>query len=135
MLIMQRLFEAYICLLLCRFKKRDNFLYEESLPSEKAYLLEFLQKALRTTKDPKAVQEMNDRISWIKDLEIKSCLVNKCGWREVKRSKPNRNLSHIADIQKQRLFDKYNDLEATGKLSSFIQKKSVLISCRHISIK
>ncbi|KAH9609504.1 hypothetical protein KSS87_014050 [Heliosperma pusillum] len=111
------------------FKKRYNFLYEESLPSEKADL----QKALRTTKDPKAVQEMSDRISWINKQLTKSesskrteaQILSEHKKKEREAAKQGKRPYYLkkSDIQKQRLIDKYNDLKATGKLNSFIQKK------------
>jgi len=47
--------------LACRFRKRYNFLFDENFPAEK----ERLQKMIKKSKDPNAIEEMKSRITWI----------------------------------------------------------------------
>ncbi|KAK9716509.1 hypothetical protein RND81_06G238100 [Saponaria officinalis] len=111
------------------FKKRYNFIYEESLPAEKTEL----QKQLKTSNDPKTIQELNDRMSWInkqlkksestKRTDAQILAEHKKKEREAAKQGKRPFYLKKSDIRKQTLLEKYNNLKASGKLDSFIQKK------------
>ena len=81
-----------LILLACRFRKRYNFLFDENFPAEKEvcsvvklkcmdalirrcsvkiipscifWYLQRLQKMIKKSKDPNAIEEMKSRITWI----------------------------------------------------------------------
>ncbi|CAL9166169.1 unnamed protein product [Musa hybrid cultivar] len=110
------------------FRKRYSFLFEVELPAEK----ERLQKLIRKSKDPNAVEELKSHLSWI-DEQIKSG-PRKCAESEIlsehikkereaaKRGKQPYYLKK-SEIRERKLIQKYNELKAAGKLDSYIEKR------------
>ncbi|KAF9689384.1 hypothetical protein SADUNF_Sadunf01G0086700 [Salix dunnii] len=85
------------------FRKRYEFLFKNNLPAEK----EELKKQLKKSNDPKVIEQLKERVSWIE--------------KQVKFESTKQ--TDAAEIRKQRLIEKYNKLKASGKLESFIEKR------------
>ncbi|XP_028774054.1 ribosomal RNA processing protein 36 homolog [Neltuma alba] len=110
------------------FRKRYNFLFDGELPAEKQALL----KALKKSKDPNKVNELEERISWI-DKQLKSDatkkpdaeILAKHKKKEREAAKQGKRPFYLkkSEIRKQRLIEKYEDLKSSGKLQSFIEKR------------
>ncbi|XP_062074204.1 uncharacterized protein LOC133778333 isoform X1 [Humulus lupulus] len=110
------------------FKKRYNFLYEEELPAEK----EELRKQLKKSRDPEVIEELKNQLSWInkqlkpdstKHRENAILAEHKRKEREaVKQGKKPFYLKK-SDVRKQRLLEKYEQLQGSGKLEAYIEKR------------
>ncbi|KAL3499409.1 hypothetical protein ACH5RR_038502 [Cinchona calisaya] len=110
------------------FKKRYNFLYQNELPAEK----EALKKQLKKSSDPEVIDELKTRISWI-DKELKSAaprrtdqeILSEHKKKEREAAKQGKQPYYLkkSEIRKQKLIEKYQELKASGKLDSFIEKK------------
>ncbi|KAJ7952372.1 ribosomal RNA processing protein 36-like [Quillaja saponaria] len=110
------------------FRKRYNFLFENELPAEK----EALHKKLKKCKDPKIINEVEERISWI-DKQLKSDttkradadILAKHKKKEREAAKQGKRPFYMkkSEIREQRLIEKYKELKASGKLEKFIEKK------------
>ncbi|KAL8498349.1 hypothetical protein ACS0TY_021609 [Phlomoides rotata] len=110
------------------FKKRYNFIYENTLPAEKAEL----KKQLKNTKDPEAINELKERMSRI-DKELKSAAPNhteknilaehKKKEREAAKKGKQPYYLKKSELNKQKLVEKYKELKECGKLEAFIEKK------------
>ncbi|KAL7111620.1 hypothetical protein ACP275_05G100800 [Erythranthe tilingii] len=110
------------------FKKRYNFIYENTLPAEK----QELKKQMKKVKDPEAVNELKDKISRI-DKELKSAapkrtendILAEHKKKEREAAKKGKQPYYLkkSDIRKQKLIEKYNELKESGKLEAFIEKK------------
>ncbi|KAH1068282.1 hypothetical protein AAZX31_03G019200 [Glycine max] len=111
-----------------RFRKRYNFLYENDLPAER----QALKKELKKYKDPKRVNEIEERISWI-DKQVKSDsakhidaeILAKHKKKEREAAKQGKRPFYLkkSEIRKQRLIEKYNHLKSSGKLEAFVEKR------------
>ncbi|KAK7390085.1 hypothetical protein VNO78_25384 [Psophocarpus tetragonolobus] len=110
------------------FRKRYNFLYENDLPAER----QALKKELKKLKDPKRVNEIEERVSWI-DKQLKSDsakhidakILTKHKRKEREAAKQGKRPFYLkkSEIRKQRLVEKYNNLKSSGKLEAFLEKK------------
>ncbi|CAK9188636.1 unnamed protein product [Ilex paraguariensis] len=110
------------------FKKRYNFLYENNLPAEK----EELKKSMKKSKDLEVINEMKDRIGWI-DQQLKSASTKRTDKtilaehkkKEREAAKQGKKPFYLkkSEIRKQKLTEKYTELQTSGKLESFIEKK------------
>lgn len=112
------------------FKKRYNFIYEESLPAEK----EKLQKQLRSSEDPRVIEELENRIAWIdkqmkadstktKTRTAKIMSEHKKRAREAVKQGKRPFYIKKSEVRKQLHIEKYNKLKASGKLDSFLENK------------
>lgn len=110
------------------FRKRYNFMFEETLPAEKAEL----QKLLKSSKDPEVIKELKNRISSIeKQLKSDSAkhrdahILAEHKKKEREAAKQGKRPFYLkkSEIRKQRLVEKYNDLKASGKLDSYLEKR------------
>ncbi|XP_060172327.1 uncharacterized protein LOC132603327 [Lycium barbarum] len=111
-----------------RFKKRYNFLYEDNLPAEK----EELKKQMRKSNDAEEISELKSRISWI-DKQLKSAgtkhtekeILQEHKKKEREAAKQGKQPYYLknSEIQKRKLIEKYKELEASGKLEAYIEKK------------
>ncbi|XP_043698372.1 ribosomal RNA processing protein 36 homolog [Telopea speciosissima] len=110
------------------FRKRYSFLYETELPAER----EELQKLKKKSNDPKVIEELKNRISWIdKNLRTESAKHIDAGIlaehkkKEREAAKQGKHPYYLkkSEIRERRLVEKYNNLKETGKLESFIEKK------------
>ncbi|CAH9131161.1 unnamed protein product [Cuscuta epithymum] len=110
------------------FKKRYKFLYEKDLPAEK----EDLKKQMTKTKDPKVIDELKNRISWI-NKQLKSALTkntekqilseHKKKQREAAKQGKQPYYLKKSEIQKLKIREKYKELKESGKLESYMEKK------------
>ncbi|CAK9175400.1 unnamed protein product [Ilex paraguariensis] len=110
------------------FKKRYNFLYENNLPAEK----EELKKSMKKSKDLEVINEMKDRIGWI-DQQLKSASTKRTDKtilaehkkKEREAAKQGKKPFYLkkSEIRKQKLTEKYTELQTSGKIESFIEKK------------
>lgn len=110
------------------FRKRYDFLYENNLPAER----EEVKKQLKKTKDPKAIAELKQRISWIdKQLKFQSAkstdskILSEHKKKEREAAKHGKKPFYLkeSEVRKQRLIEQYNTLKASGKLDSFLEKR------------
>ncbi|KAJ8772559.1 hypothetical protein K2173_027736 [Erythroxylum novogranatense] len=110
------------------FRKRYDFLYENNLPAER----EELKKQLKKSKNPRDIDQLKDRISWIdKQLKFESAkqidatILAEHKKKEREAAKQGKRPYYLkkSEIRKQRLIEKYNKLKASGKLESFIEKR------------
>ncbi|KAK9203657.1 hypothetical protein WN943_013913 [Citrus x changshan-huyou] len=110
------------------FRKRYDFLFENTLPVEK----EELKKQLKKTNDPNAVDKLKKRISWIdKQLRFESTKSTDAAILAEHKKKEREATKHgkrpfylkKSEIRKQRLIEKYNKLKGSGKVESFIEKR------------
>lgn len=111
------------------FKKRYNFLFVDNLPAEK----QEIRKLMKKTSDPEAINELKNRIAWI-DKQLKSSSAkhsdaqilaeHKKKEREAARQGKRPFYLKKSEIRRQRLVEKFNDLKASGKLESFIEKRT-----------
>ncbi|KAL2326578.1 hypothetical protein Fmac_025636 [Flemingia macrophylla] len=110
------------------FRKRYKFLFENDLPAER----QALKKELKKYKDPKRINEIEERISWI-DKQLKSSsakhidaeILTKHKRKEREAAKQGKRPFYLkkSEIRKQRLIEKYNNLKSSGKLEAFIEKR------------
>ncbi|RZR97465.1 hypothetical protein BHM03_00026649 [Ensete ventricosum] len=110
------------------FRKRYSFLFEVELPAEK----ERLQKLIRKSKDPNAVEELKSHLSWI-DKQIKSGprksadseILSKHIKKEREAARRGKQPYYLkkSEIRERKLIQKYNELKAAGKLDSYIEKR------------
>ncbi|CAL9164265.1 uncharacterized protein LOC103983241 [Musa acuminata AAA Group] len=110
------------------FRKRYSFLFEVELPAEK----ERLQKLIRKSKDPNAVEELKSHLSWI-DKQIKSGprksaeseILSEHIKKEREAAKRGKQPYYLkkSEIRERKLIQKYNELKAAGKLDSYIEKR------------
>ncbi|KHN04577.1 Ribosomal RNA processing protein 36 like [Glycine soja] len=110
------------------FRKRYNFLYENDLPAER----QALKKELKKYKDPKRINEIEERVSWI-DKQLKSDsakhidaeILAKHKKKEREATKQGKRPFYLkkSEIRKQRLIEKYNHLKSSGKLEAFVEKR------------
>lgn len=110
------------------FKKRYNFIYENTLPAEK----EELKKQMKKSKNPEAINELKDRMSRI-DKELKSAATKRTEKdilaehkkKEREAAKKGKQPYYLkkSEIRTQKLAEKYQELKESGKLESFIEKK------------
>ncbi|URD96140.1 ribosomal RNA processing protein 36 [Musa troglodytarum] len=110
------------------FRKRYSFLFEVELPEEK----ERLQKLIRKSKDPNAVEELKSHLSWI-DKQIKSGprksaeseILSEHIKEEREAAKRGKRPYYLkkSEIRERKLIQKYNELKAAGKLDSYIEKR------------
>ncbi|KAI9156777.1 hypothetical protein LWI28_012061 [Acer negundo] len=111
------------------FRKRYDFLFENNLPAEK----EELKKQLKKTNDPNVVDGLKKRASWIdKQLKLESsakssdaAILAQHKKKEKEAAKHGKRPYYLknSEIRKQKLIEKYNNLKASGKLESFIEKR------------
>lgn len=111
------------------FRKRYDFLFEQTLPAEK----EELKKQLKKTNDPNAVDELKNRLAWVdKQLKLESsaksndaAILAQHKKKEKEAAKHGKRPFYLkkSEIRKQRLVEKYNSLKASGKLESYIEKR------------
>lgn len=111
------------------FKKRYNFIYEENLPTEK----EELKKLLRSSKDPEVIDDLKNRISWIdkqmrsdSNTKLKQAQILAAQKKKVREAvKQGKRPFYIkkSEIREQMHIEKYNNLKASGKLDSYIEKR------------
>ncbi|XP_051129649.1 uncharacterized protein LOC127250410 [Andrographis paniculata] len=110
------------------FKKRYNFIYESTLPAEKAEL----KKQMKKTKDPEAIHELKDRITRI-DRELKSASTKRTEKdilaehkkKEREAAKKGKKPYYLkkSEIKRQKLIEKYKELKDSGKVEAYIDKK------------
>ncbi|KAK7272452.1 hypothetical protein RJT34_29058 [Clitoria ternatea] len=110
------------------FRKRYNFLFENDLPAER----QALGKELKKYKDPKRINEIEERISWI-DKQLKSGSAKQIDAEILARHKKKERAAakqgkrpfylKKSEIRKQKLIEKYNHLKSSGKLEAFIEKR------------
>ncbi|XP_057478681.1 uncharacterized protein LOC130766030 [Actinidia eriantha] len=109
------------------FKKRYSFIYENELPAER----EELKKLMKKSNDPAVIEESKNRISLI-DKQLKSAskhsdrdILAKHKKKEREAAKQGKKPFYLkkSEIQKQRLVEKYEELKASGKLESFLEKR------------
>ncbi|KAJ3692709.1 hypothetical protein LUZ60_011804 [Juncus effusus] len=110
------------------FRKRYNFLYDVQLPSEK----EKLQKLIAKTKNPDAISELKNHITWI-DKQLKSNPGKKTESKilseHIKKEKEAAKLGKRpyylkkSEIRNRKLVQKYDELKEEGKLDKYIEKK------------
>lgn len=110
------------------FRKRYDFLYENNLPAER----EELKKKLKKTNDPDDINNLKHHITWIdKQLKFESRKHTDAAILAEHKKKEREAVKHgkqpyylkKSEIRKQRLIEKYNNLKASGKLDSFIEKR------------
>ncbi|EPS60500.1 hypothetical protein M569_14302 [Genlisea aurea] len=110
------------------FKKRYNFIYENTLPSEKKEL----KKLMRNAKNPEVVDELKDKMAKI-DKEVKSALpkrtekdiLSEHKKKEREAAKRGKQPFYLkkSELRKQKLIEKYNELKESGKLEAFMEKR------------
>ncbi|PSR91520.1 Ribosomal RNA processing protein [Actinidia chinensis var. chinensis] len=109
------------------FKKRYSFIYENELPAER----EELKRLMKKSNDPAVIEESKNRISLI-DKQLKSAskhsdrdILAKHKRKEREAAKQGKKPFYLkkSEIQKQRLVEKYEELKASGKLESFLEKR------------
>ncbi|XP_044382263.1 ribosomal RNA processing protein 36 homolog isoform X1 [Triticum aestivum] len=110
------------------FRKRYNFLFDHDLPAEK----EKLQKSIKKLKDPNAIEEAKNQITWIdKQLRsnpqknVESEILRGHIKKEREAAKAGKRPYYLkkSEIRERKLMDKYNELKETGKLDSFMEKR------------
>ncbi|KAK7304966.1 hypothetical protein VNO77_42862 [Canavalia gladiata] len=84
-----------------------------------------LKKELKKYKDPKRINEVEERIAWI-DKQLKSGSAKHIDAELLaKHKKKEREAAKQGkpEIRKQRLVEKYNHLKSSGKLETFVEKR------------
>jgi ribosomal RNA-processing protein 36 len=98
------------------FRKRYNFLFDDELPAEK----EKLQKSIKKSKDPNAIEEMKSRITWIdKQLRshpkknVESEILREHIKKEREATKTGKRPYYLkkSEIRERKLMNKYNELK------------------------
>ncbi|KAL5205522.1 hypothetical protein ABZP36_033731 [Zizania latifolia] len=110
------------------FRKRYSFLFDNELPAEKEKLL----KTIKRSKDPNAIEEMKNRITWIdKQLRshpkknIESEILREHIKKEREAAKTGKQPYYLkkSEIRERKLMNKYNELKEAGKLDAFMEKR------------
>ncbi|XP_066397566.1 uncharacterized protein [Miscanthus floridulus] len=110
------------------FRKRYNFLFDEDFPSEK----DRLQKMIKKSKDPNAIEEMKSRVTWIdKQLKshpqknIESEILREHIKKEREAAKSGKRPYYLkkSELRERKLMNKYNELKEAGKLDAFIERR------------
>ncbi|OAY59870.1 ribosomal RNA processing protein 36 homolog [Manihot esculenta] len=110
------------------FRKRYNFLFENNLPSER----EELKKQMKKSNDPKVIDQLKKRISWIdrqlkfesaKHIDAEILAEHKKKEREAAKQGKRPFYMKKSEIRKHRLIKEYSKLKESGKLESFIEKR------------
>uniref|UniRef100_A0A453LDA7 rRNA biogenesis protein RRP36 n=2 Tax=Aegilops tauschii subsp. strangulata TaxID=200361 RepID=A0A453LDA7_AEGTS len=98
------------------FRKRYNFLFDHDLPAEK----EKLQKSIKKLKDPNAIEEAKNQITWIdKQLRsnpqknVESEILRGHIKKEREAAKAGKRPYYLkkSEIRERKLMDKYNELK------------------------
>ncbi|RLN33668.1 hypothetical protein C2845_PM03G03800 [Panicum miliaceum] len=110
------------------FRKRYNFLFDENFPAEK----ERLQKMIKKSKDPNAIEEMKSRITWI-DKQVKSHsqknveseILREHIKKEREAAKAGKRPYYLkkSELRERKLMNKYNELKEAGKLDAFMERR------------
>ncbi|KAH6809717.1 rRNA biogenesis RRP36-like protein [Perilla frutescens var. frutescens] len=118
----------YVAILMWKGSRRDNFIYENTLPAEK----EELKKQMKKSKDPEAINELKGRMSQI-DKELKSAATKRTEKdilaehkkKEREAAKKGKQPYYLkkSEIRTQKLAEKYKELKESGKLEAFIEKR------------
>ncbi|CAN6183038.1 unnamed protein product, partial [Urochloa humidicola] len=110
------------------FRKRYNFLFDEDFPAEK----ERLQKMIKKSKDPNAVEEMKTRVTWIdKQLKshpqknVESEILREHIKKEREAAKAGKQPYYLkkSELRERKLVKKYEELKAAGKLDAFMERR------------
>uniref|UniRef100_A0A0D9XFU3 rRNA biogenesis protein RRP36 n=1 Tax=Leersia perrieri TaxID=77586 RepID=A0A0D9XFU3_9ORYZ len=110
------------------FRKRYNFLFDNELPAEK----EKLQKSIKKSKDPNAIEEMKSHITWI-DKQLRSHpkknteteILREHIKKEREAAKTGKRPYYLkkSEIRERKLMNKYNELKEAGKLDAFMERR------------
>ncbi|KAK3129662.1 hypothetical protein QOZ80_6BG0482990 [Eleusine coracana subsp. coracana] len=110
------------------FRKRYNFLFDNDFPAEK----EKLQKMIKKSKDPNAVEEMKSRITWI-DKQLKSHpqknteseILREHIKKEREAAKAGKQPYYLkkSELRQRKLMTKYNELKEAGKLDAYMERR------------
>ncbi|KAL6601302.1 hypothetical protein ACP70R_044522 [Stipagrostis hirtigluma subsp. patula] len=110
------------------FRKRYNFLFDDEFPAEK----ERLQKMIKKSKDPNAIEEMKSQITWIdKQLKshpqknVESEILREHIKKEREAAKTGKRPYYLkkSELRKRKLENKYNELKDAGKLDAFMERR------------
>ncbi|CAL5087242.1 unnamed protein product [Urochloa decumbens] len=110
------------------FRKRYNFLFDEDFPAEK----ERLQKQIKKSKDPNAIEEMKSRVMWIdKQLKshpqknVESEIMREHIKKEREAAKAGKQPYYLkrSELRERKLIKKYEELKAAGKLDAFMERR------------
>ncbi|XP_062198737.1 uncharacterized protein LOC133901386 [Phragmites australis] len=110
------------------FRKRYNFLFDDEFPAEK----EKLQKMIKKSKDPNAIDEMKSRVTWIdKQLKshpqknIESEILREHIKKEREAAKTGKRPYYLkkSELRQRKLMNKYNELKEAGKLDAFMERR------------
>ncbi|KAJ1290493.1 hypothetical protein BS78_02G248000 [Paspalum vaginatum] len=110
------------------FRKRYNFLFEEDFPAEK----ERLQRLIKKSKDPNAIEEMKSHVTWIdKQLKshpqknVESEILREHIKKEREAAKAGKRPYYLkkSELRERKLMNKYNELKEAGKLDAFMERR------------
>ncbi|GJN34412.1 hypothetical protein PR202_gb23068 [Eleusine coracana subsp. coracana] len=111
-----------------KIRKRYNFLFDNDFPAEK----EKLQKMIKKSKDPNAVEEMKSRITWI-DKQLKSHpqknteseILREHIKKEREAAKAGKQPYYLkkSELRQRKLMTKYNELKEAGKLDAYMERR------------
>ncbi|RLM86758.1 hypothetical protein C2845_PM04G21440 [Panicum miliaceum] len=141
------------------FRKRFNFLFDENFPAEKEvcsvfklkcmdalirrcsvktipscifWYMQRLQKMIKKSKDPNAIEEMKSRITWI-DKQVKSHsqknveseILREHIKKEREAAKAGKRPYYLkkSELRERKLMNKYNELKEAGKLDAFMERR------------